>query len=137
MFISDDTRYILRHAICHLSFAILCAVFGAVYEHFSFGVYSYCMIYSFAAPLVIGFILLHVALSGRKVPLLFLQLIGAASATLSIGCITTGIIEIYGTTNHLLYAYPVAGVILLLFSIITLHKSSKSDEEDEPSDGQH
>ena len=38
----------------YLSVTVFSALFGAVYELFSHGVYSYCMIYAFAFPLLLG-----------------------------------------------------------------------------------
>ena len=52
--IDPARRDVLRHAVLSLSFAVFCAFFGAVYEHFSFGVYSNFMIYAFAFPLAAG-----------------------------------------------------------------------------------
>ena len=52
MFTSDN-RY-LKTSFIYLIVAIVLMVAGAVYEHFSFGVYSYFMIYAFAIPLAGG-----------------------------------------------------------------------------------
>ena len=41
-------------AFRYLLVTILCALFGAVYEAFSHGVYAYGMLYAFAFPLVGG-----------------------------------------------------------------------------------
>ncbi len=40
--------------LIYLTASIICAVFGAVYEMFSHGVYSFYMIYAFAFPLICG-----------------------------------------------------------------------------------
>lgn len=44
----------IRTALIYLIISMFLAAAGAVYEHFSFGVYSYYMIYAFAVPLVGG-----------------------------------------------------------------------------------
>ena len=44
----------LKKALTQLYITIFTAVFGAIYEHFSFGVYSYYMLYAFAIPLLLG-----------------------------------------------------------------------------------
>ena len=44
----------LKTAFIYLIISILLMIAGAVYEHFSFGVYSYFMIYAFAIPLAGG-----------------------------------------------------------------------------------
>ena len=52
MFTSDN-RY-LKTSFIYLIVSIVLMIAGAVYEHFSFGVYSYFMIYAFAIPLAGG-----------------------------------------------------------------------------------
>lgn len=119
---SGDT-IISRNSIIarrYLIASMLLAAGGAVYELFSHGVYSYYMIYAFMIPLALG-ALTHLADSrgyftkgGRTAEMILL----AAVATLSIGSVMKGVLEIYGTTNTLLSAYPVAGVILLAAALI-------------------
>ena len=56
-----------RYSFIYLAAAIFCAFFGAVYEFFSHGVFSFFMIYAFAIPLAAGsFPLLWIALRTRK-----------------------------------------------------------------------
>lgn len=56
-----------RYSFIYLAAAIFCALFGAVYEFFSHGVFSFFMIYAFAIPLAAGaFPLLWIALRTRK-----------------------------------------------------------------------
>lgn len=93
----------------------LCALFGAVYERFSHGVYSYFMIYAFACPLLLGAIPFFLLLrSGRPLPCRgAMDCIHAGVSALTVGCVMTGVLEIYGTTNPLTLFYWVAGGALL------------------------
>ena len=111
----------------------ICALFGAVYEKFSFGVYSYYMIYAFLIHLILGTIpLLSIATWGKKYPdNTALTAWNSGIAVLTVGCIVQGVLAIYGTTNHLMIVYPIAGFILLsagiiLFSCNLFRKSNKT-----------
>lgn len=44
----------MKTACAYLAVSAFCAVFGAVYEHFSHNVYSACMVFAFAFPLAGG-----------------------------------------------------------------------------------
>ena len=78
-----------------------CAVFGEIYELFGHGVYSDYMIYAFMIPLM---------LYGKKeIPDTARHLWNYGVATLTVGCIFQGILEIYGTTNRLAIIYPSVG----------------------------
>ena len=59
----------IRYSFIYLAAAVFCALFGAVYEIFSHGVFSFYMIYAFAFPLVLG-----------AVPMLWMGLRTAKSA---------------------------------------------------------
>ena len=110
-------KYALRHVIAAAFFAL----FGAVYEHFSHGVYSAYMIYAFAIPLVFGALPCGLlVILQKKIPLLSLRLWSYAVAALTAGCVWKGVLDIYGTTNRLLIIYPVAAAVLAFISIILL-----------------
>ena len=117
---ADTSKSISINAFRHLAFSLFCALFGAVYEKFSFGVYSCCMIYAFVIPLILGSIpLLSIAIWGKKYPdKTALTTWNSGIAVLTVGCIVQGVLEIYGTTNHLMIVYPIAGFILLSAGII-------------------
>ncbi|MBR3245167.1 MAG: hypothetical protein IKN57_00260 [Parasporobacterium sp.] len=56
-----------KTTLIYLIASIICAVFGAVYESFSHGVYSFFMIYAFAFPLLCGVLpFLLLTLAGGK-----------------------------------------------------------------------
>ena len=109
-------------SFCYLTATIFMALFGAIYERFSHEVYSYYMIYAFALPLVMG------VLPGMSIVLFDLRIPSAPAirlwsygvATLTVGSAFKGVLDIYGTTNHLIYVYPIAGAMLLLSAVISM-----------------
>lgn len=138
----NDIR-IFQTAVIYMIIAIALAIFGAVYEFFSHGVFSYYMIYAFAIPLLGGAVpymidyihQLRAKTLNRKSGSIFNKLIRtsglyhAGLATLTIGSIMKGVLDIYGTTNGLTIVYPVVGVLLILLSLIpagNIHKFNYS-----------
>ncbi len=110
---TEDSRYVSVLSV-YLSVTVFSALFGAVYELFSHGVYSYYMIYAFAFPMLLGALpFFSMWKGGRAFPgLLAAQLIHAGIAALCVGSIVQGIIEIYGTENVLISVYWIVGGIL-------------------------
>ena len=105
--------------------AVNAAVLSAVYEHFSFGVYSPFMIFAFAVPLLIGalpFLMLGRALkkTGSTVPALVCKFWHAAVATLTVGFLFRGVLDIYGTSSPLASVYWIASAMLAALSLLTL-----------------
>ena len=79
------------------------------------------MIYAFALPLVMGVIPYTMLLIREKQPSIhFLRLWSAAIAVLSTGCVFLGVLEIYGTTNQLVMAYPITGSLLLTAALASI-----------------
>lgn len=96
--------------------AVVCALFGAVYERFSHGVYSYRMIYAFAFPLLLSVLPLYL-IEALRAPLpdpVHWGLYHAGVATLTVGSLVSGALEIYGTTSPLIAVYWIAGEALTL-----------------------
>ena len=133
--IKADKRNARKTARIYLLISIFCAVFGAVYEIFSHGVYSGFMIFAFMFPLIGGalpFLLLYIAERSREKTLRdrsyfrFYPSIPTRSfyhcgiIALTIGSILTGVLEIYGTTNRLIIIYWFLGAALLLAGL-SLH----------------
>lgn len=105
------------------------ALFGAIYELFSHGVTSYYMIYAFAVPLIMGVLPYEVMLIKNKLPgKVFINIWNTAMATLSIGCLFKGVLEIYGTTNRLIVVYPIVGAALILVSFISIFVKPQTAE---------
>ena len=133
MFTSDnENTKDIRTALIYLIISIFLAAAGAVYEHFSFGVYSYFMIYAFAIPLAGGtlpFMLrylrrakLYESRDGKHIrPAkhhLSAELYHAAIASLTVGSIVQGILAICGRPNSLTVVYLIAAAVLLAASAV-------------------
>ena len=105
-----------RYVLCSL----FVALFGAIYERFSHQVFSGYMIYAFAIPLALGAVpFLWLAKSAKPVPSGFsCCLYHSGIATLTVGCIFQGVLEIYGTTNRLIVIYPIVGGLLTAGGIL-------------------
>ncbi len=99
--------------------ALFCALFGAVYEVFGHGVYSYGMLYAFAFPLALGVLPLYlIDVLHAPYPNKTLRSVWHAGiATLTVGSIVTGVLEIYGTTNPLTLVYWILGGVAVLTGI--------------------
>ena len=114
LFLDAPETKALKSARNYLYAAIFCAFFGAVYERFGHGVYSYFMLYAFAFPLTLG--ALPAILYGLRgaAPRVSRKLWGAGVATLTVGSLFRGVLDNYGTSSALTRVYWVAGVGLLL-----------------------
>ena len=129
----------LETAFIYLVISTAVAVFGGIYEYFSFGVWSYFMVYAFMIPLAGGalpFMIRHFRnkradhsgmydASGKKSmasskaeTINGRMLYHAAMATLTTGSIIKGVLDIYGTTNRLLIGYAAAAAILIIAAAI-------------------
>lgn len=114
-----------KHLIFNLAGTLFLALFGAIYETFSHGVFSFYMIYAFAFPLVLGVTLYLILLFVRKYPnRVFLNLWNSAIAAFSVGSVFQGVLEIYGTTNSLSVVYPAVGGILAASALASLAVTS-------------
>lgn len=108
-------------AFYYLLIAIFVAAFGAIYEVFSHGVYSWCMLYAFAFPLFGGTLpFLSIGLfSEKQYPTqVCVTLYHCGIATMTVGSIIQGILEIYGTTNMLVSYYWIVGIILIATALV-------------------
>ncbi|MDO4471311.1 MAG: hypothetical protein Q4C84_15870 [Bacillota bacterium] len=99
----------------YLIVTIVCAGFGAVYEWFSHGVYSYYMIYAFMVPLLGGTLPFYCVLHfGNKIPgRMSRRFQHFGISTLTAGCLFLGALKIYGITNHLVNLYFIVGGLFL------------------------
>ena len=109
-----------RCAFVYLLIAIFVAFFGAVYEHYSHGVYSYSMLYAFAYPLIGGTMLFSLFfMCGFSHPPAFARNAWHSGvATLTVGSIVKGVLEIYGTDSSLRAIYTPVGVMFLLVAVM-------------------
>ena len=125
MYISDtemNAKRAAKTSFVYLLVTLFLVLFGAVYEVFSHEVYSFYMIYAFAFPLVGGvlpFSAMNICRWKRYPHALARNLYHSGIATLSIGSIVQGVLEIYGTTNTLTGWYWIFGTGLIILSIIS------------------
>ncbi len=123
----------------YLLASIAVAAAAAVYGLFSHGVYSYYMTYAFMIPLL-GGALPHLTAAMKKADdagngeeqtgesnmLATKDAQLAFVATLTAGSLLKGVLDIYGTTNRLLIAYPVMAVLILAAFLTALIKRGGS-----------
>ena len=134
MFISKNNIRLQKHLIGSIIAALFCALFAAIYETFSFGVYSYFMIFAFVVPLlwcslpysIIVFI-------NKKIPeSLSLRLWNSGIATLTVGSLVQGVIEIYGTTNQFVIIYGIVGAVFCISGFIVWLSTPSSTQKSLP-----
>lgn len=121
--IKKSRREIEKLVFTYLLATIVCASFGAVYESFSHGVYSYYMLYAFMIPLLGGTLPFSCVLYFRnKIPRpMARRFHHFGISALTVGCIFCGVLEIYGTTNRLVIVYfTVGGMFLCLGNLMYL-----------------
>ena len=103
-----------RIALNYLAASVICAAIGLIYELFSHGVWSTYMTLGWVFPLVLGTLPnLIIRLTGAREPGVAAENVYACGiATFTTGCMLKGVLEIFGTTSHLLKVYPIAGTAL-------------------------
>ena len=110
----------VKRSVMYFCISMFCAVFGGIYEIFSHGVYSNYMMYAFLFPLI-GGTLYNLILYSLRLRLqrgLSLIFYNTGIATLTIGSIVRGILDIYGTDNILANVYWYAGAILVCLGVV-------------------
>lgn len=122
----------LKKALTQLYITIFTAVFGAIYEHFSFGVYSYYMLYAFAIPLLLGVLPYTLAAfrGGRTPRLRGTRYWTAGIITLTLGSVMQGVFAIAGYSNRLIAVYLIAGALLLAVGLIAALPHGKPAEDE-------
>ena len=117
----ESKRKALHTALIYLFVTIFLALFGAIYELNGKGVYSYFMLYAFAFPLVGGVtpFMLFAVIKNKYYPCYIERsLWHCGIATLSVGSLFCGVIEIFGTTNSLSSVYWIVGGASCLSSVV-------------------
>ena len=115
--ISDIKNY----RIAYLASSGFCLVFALIYEYFSHGVYSRYMLLAFVIPLIGGLIselYTRVAIWRERHGNIANQLLGGGIIWMTLGSIANGILNIYGTTNHLVIIFGVVGLVHILASLV-------------------
>lgn len=109
-----------------IGFSVFVLIFGIIYEMFSHGVISYYMIFAFLIPLINFLINIIFINSKIKVNKLSKNLFSMSICTFTFLSIIKGVLDIYGTTNNLIFVYLIVGIILLVTSIILFIKTEWS-----------
>ena len=78
------------------------------------------MIYAFILPLFLGLLPCLIMLCGKmRLPgETAVKMWNSGIAVLTLGMVCKGVLDIYGTTNRLIYVYPVAGAVFLAAGLI-------------------
>ncbi len=123
MFTSDDQKIMVKRLLVYIGVTVFVAVFGAIYEGFSFEVYSNFMIYAYAFCLLGGVLPTAILLWMGKVEykpvnLLAAQIYRSGLAIFTVGFLVRGALDIYGTTNKLTNVYWIGGSLFLLVAAI-------------------
>lgn len=104
----------------YLRISAFCIIFAAIYEYFSHEVYSAFMIFAFLIPFlggtVVFFTIKRFATSTMPGESL-VRLYNCGIATLTVGSIFQGVLEIYGTTNSLVNVYLAVGAMLIISAV--------------------
>lgn len=108
-----------KRAAIYIVISAFCLVFALIYEHFSHGVTSHYMVCAFLIPLLGGFLVNLIIESARFVipGKWSSNLYNSGIAALTVGSIVKGVLDIYGTTNHLTIIYLIAGLVLVFAGI--------------------
>ncbi len=102
----------------YLAVAAFVLVFGIVYEIFSHGVISLYMILAFLIPLILGalpFGVINFMKKNYYPNPIASNTYHAGIATLTVGCIMKGVLDIYGTSSSLIPIYNIVGIVLIAF----------------------
>ena len=138
-----------KHWIIFLIVSVFVAVFGVVYEWYGHGIYSMSMLLAFLYPFFLGFVP-TLALSFSElmedIPYekgirLGCNLFYSGIATLTVGSIAMGVVEIYGTTNRFMKVYTYVGIVLLFVGMCVacaafLMNVKTNEDSDEDGDGE-
>ena len=110
-----------RTAAVYLGLSVFCSVFGTVYEAFSHGVYSFFMAFCFLPTLLLGALPFGVIYFAKlKMPdRTSFNLYNSGVASLAVGFVFRGVLEIYGTTNLLGEVYFFSSIFFIAASFIT------------------
>ena len=118
-----QNKQLLQPLVLYLAVSLFIFAFGQIYEYFGFGVKSGFMHFAFLIPLMLGFVPRLILFFLQKTPAfpeIGLALWRLGIATLVIGSLFHGALDIYGTTSALTTAYPVAGLLCLFMAFICL-----------------
>ena len=117
-----DIKDLKKENIFFFFFSIFTLVFAIIYECFSHGVVSYFMILAFLIPLLNLILNCIFIYSKFKVTRLSKNLISMSIYTFTFFSIMKGVLDIFGTTNNLIFIYLIVGLLLFIFGVFSLLK---------------
>lgn len=112
----------MKKSWIYLGISVFVFIFGQIYEYFSHGVYSSYMMFAFLIPFIGLFIpsLLNNLILKRKITDNVTLPWKCGIATLTIGSIYKGVLEIYGTSGTFEQVYLIIGSLLCIIATIVL-----------------
>ena len=112
----------MNQSLIYLRISIFVFIFGPIYEYFSHGVYSSYMMFAFLIPFIGLFIpsLLNNLILKRKITDNVTLPWKCGIATLTVGSIYKGVLEIYGTSGTFEQVYLIIGSLLCIIATIVL-----------------
>ena len=112
----------MKKSLIYLWISIFLFIFGQIYEYFSHGVYSSYMMFAFLIPFIGLFIpsLLSNLILKRKITDNVTLPWKCGIATLTVGSIYKGVLEIYGTSGTFEQVYLIIGSLLCIIATIVL-----------------
>ena len=110
-----------KDSLRYLPASIFCLLFAVIYEHFSYGEYSWAMRLMFLFPLI-GGVGLNRFLQGKRIKVWSLRFWASGLAIFTLGCLVHGIIVISGRTCGYDWAYIAAGLLFLFLGIFVEYK---------------
>ena len=143
-------REFRKHWIIFLAVSVFVAIFGVIYEWYGHGIYSMSMILAFLYPFFLGFVpTLALSFSELMTEIPYekgirigCNLFYSGIATLTVGSIAMGVVEIYGTTNRFMKVYTIAGIVMLFIGMcvacaafLIQAKTNEDPDEEEGEDG--
>lgn len=112
----------MKKSWIYLGISVFVFIFGQIYEYFSHGVYSSYMMYAFLIPFIGLFIpsFLNNLILKRKITDNVILPWKCGIATLTVGSIYKGVLEIYGTSGTFEQVYLIIGSLLCIIATIVL-----------------
>ena len=112
----------MKKSLIYFGISIFVFIFGQIYEYFSHGVYSSYVMFAFVIPFIGLFIpsLLNNLILKRRITDNVTLPWKCGIATLTVGSIYKGVLEIYGTSGTFEQVYLIIGSLLCIIATIVL-----------------
>ena len=122
---TDDYK---KNARIYIFITMFVFIFSYIYEIFSHDVYSLYMMLSPLIPLILGVLvnyILYFINTNLKISNLNSNIHNSIVIALTLYCILNGVLEIFGTTNSLVYLYIYISILLAILNVILFIKNRK------------